>query len=78
MKLAINKSSVVALREYADQISQTYIKLDEDILRLLGIYNSVFEKVGPHNEMFEEMQARIAREVVFFALNVQVERKVEN
>ena len=29
-------------------------------------------------EMFEEMQARIAREVVFFALNVQVERKVEN
>ena len=29
-------------------------------------------------EMFEEMQARIAREVVFFALKVQVERKVEN
>ena len=28
-------------------------------------------------EMFEEMQARIAREVVFFALKVQVERKVE-
>lgn len=27
-------------------------------------------------EMFEEMQARIAREVVFFALKVQVERKV--
>ena len=29
-------------------------------------------------EMFEEMQARVAREVVFFALKVQVERKVEN
>ncbi len=29
-------------------------------------------------DMFEEMQARIAREVVFFALKVQVERKVEN
>ena len=29
-------------------------------------------------EIFEEMQARIAREVVFFALKVQVERKVEN
>ena len=29
-------------------------------------------------EMFEEMQARIAREVVFFAFKVQVERKVEN
>ena len=29
-------------------------------------------------EMFVEMQARIAREVVFFALKVQVERKVEN
>ena len=29
-------------------------------------------------EMFEEMQARIAREVVFCALKVQVERKVEN
>ncbi len=29
-------------------------------------------------EMFGEMQARIAREVVFFALKVQVERKVEN
>ena len=28
-------------------------------------------------EMFEEMQARIAREVVFFALKVQVERKVK-
>lgn len=27
-------------------------------------------------EMFEEMQSRIAREVVFFALKVQVERKV--
>lgn len=61
MKLAINKSSVVALREYADQISQTYIKLDEDILRLLGIYNSVFEKVGPHNEMFEEMLFQIKK-----------------
>ncbi len=61
MKLSINEQSVVALRDYADQIPQICSKLEEDILRLLSVYNNVSEDVGPHRELFEEMLLQIKK-----------------
>lgn len=61
MKLSINEQSVVVLRDYADQILQICSKLEEDILRLLSVYNNVSEDVGPHRELFEEMLLQIKK-----------------
>lgn len=52
----INKwTKVSALRDYADEILRVCNKLEENIQRLLNIYNNVSEDVGPHKDLFEEM-----------------------
>lgn len=61
MKLSINEQSVSALRDYAEEIPNICNKLEEDIQRLLNIYNNVSENVGPHNDLFEEMILSIKR-----------------
>lgn len=61
MKLSINEQSVSALRDYAEEIPHICNKLEEDIQRLLNVYNNVSENVGPHNDLFEEMLLTIKR-----------------
>lgn len=61
MKLSINEQSVSALRDYAEEIPRICNKLEEDIQRLLNVYNNVSENVGPHNDLFEEMILTIKR-----------------
>lgn len=61
MKLSINEQSVSALRDYAEKIPRICYNLEEDIQRLLNIYNNVSEDVGPHNDLFEEMLLNIKR-----------------
>ena len=61
MKLSINEQSVTALRDYAEKILHICSKLEEDIQRLLSVYNNVSEEVGPHKDLFEEMLVKIKR-----------------
>ena len=55
LELSINIQSVDALREYADIILVVCDNLEEDIRKLIEIYNDVSENIGPHNESFESM-----------------------
>lgn len=61
MKLSINKKSVDALRTFADTIPKVLNNMEDETERLLALYNSISEYIGPHSDEFEEMLLHIKR-----------------
>lgn len=55
MKLAINKESADALREFADAMPTAIENITASTEKLVQVYRSVAESVGPHEQDFGNM-----------------------
>lgn len=55
MKLEVNRESADALYKLAEGLPKALRSLAEDTSRLLAVYESVRDSVGPHSENFLEM-----------------------
>ena len=55
MKLALNRESAVALREFADAMPVAVENIVESTARVVQVYQSVAESIGPHEQGFYDM-----------------------
>lgn len=55
MKLSLNNESAVALREFAAAMPLALENIAESTEKVVQVYQSVAEEVGPHNQDFYEM-----------------------
>lgn len=55
MKLALNTESAAALREFAEAMPLVIENIRESTERVVQVYQSVAENVGPHNRDFYDM-----------------------
>lgn len=55
MKLALNTESATALREFAEAMPLAVENITESTEKVVQIYQSVAENVGPHNQDFYNM-----------------------
>lgn len=55
MELDLNSESAVALREFAEAMPLAIENITESTEKLVRVYRSVAEGVGPHNQDFYEM-----------------------
>ena len=55
MKLSINKKSAAALREFADAMPVAIENITDSTEKLVQVYQSVAESVGPHDQDFYNM-----------------------
>ena len=55
MKLALNTESATALREFAEAMPLAIENITESTEKVVQVYQSVAEDVGPHNQDFYNM-----------------------
>lgn len=55
MKLALNTESATALREFAEAMPLAIDNIAESTEKVVQVYQSVAEDVGPHNQDFYNM-----------------------
>lgn len=55
MKLALNTESAIALREFAEAMPLAIENIIESTEKVVQVYQSVAENVGPHNQDFYNM-----------------------
>ena len=55
MKLALNTESATALREFAEAMPWAIQNITESTAKVVQVYQSVAEDVGPHNQEFYNM-----------------------
>lgn len=55
MRLALNTESAIALREFAEAIPLAIENITESTEKVVQVYQSVAEDVGPHNQEFYDM-----------------------
>ena len=55
LRLALNAESAMALREFAEAMPVAIENITESTQRLMQVYQSVADSVGPHNEEFLDM-----------------------
>ena len=72
MKLALNTESANALREFAEAMPVTIENITESTERVVEVYQSVAENVGPHNQDFYSMLMFIKSAQIAAAEAVQV------
>ncbi len=55
MRLALNTESAIALREFAEAMPLAIENITESTEKVVQVYQSVAEDVGPHNQDFYNM-----------------------
>lgn len=55
MKLKLDTESAIALREFAEAMPLAIENITESTEKVVQVYQSVAEKVGPHNQDFYNM-----------------------
>lgn len=61
MILSLNHKSAMALREFAEAIPQAIQNISDDTDKLIGVYQSVQEKVGVHGDDFHNLLQSIEK-----------------
>lgn len=72
LKLALNSESAEALREFAKAMPVAVDNIVNSTETVIGVYQSVAESVGPHNQDFSNMLTSIknAQELAEEAISV--------
>lgn len=61
MKLSLNHESAEAMREFADAMPVAIENIIQDTQKLIQVYESVSDSVGPHEQDFLSMLMTIKR-----------------
>jgi hypothetical protein len=61
MKISLNEKSAQAMRDFAEAMPFAINNIVEETQRLIDVYNSVSDQVGPHQQDFETMMKLISQ-----------------